>query len=110
LGRTCTVCACEDRVEIDRRLIGGTPVHVLARETGLSIDALGRHKVKHLAAAIAEVERAHVEARERHEATEPVDAETRRRMGLLARLDERDGVTWHELNRARAELPVSQIE
>jgi hypothetical protein len=49
MPRTCTVCAHPERQAIDRALVGVTsPYRDIARQYGLSKDALLRHKADHL--------------------------------------------------------------
>ena len=59
--RTCTVCGHPQRAEIDRALLAGTPyrtvIRTVADRRAISKTALIRHR-SHIAAAVAEAERA----------------------------------------------------
>jgi len=48
MGRTCTVCAHKDVAEIDRLLLCSDSYRDIARQFGLSKDALARHKDSHI--------------------------------------------------------------
>jgi len=48
MGRTCTVCAHKDVEEINRLLLCSDSYRVIARQFGLSKDALARHKESHI--------------------------------------------------------------
>jgi len=48
MGRTCTVCAHKDVAEIDRLLLCSDSYRDIARQFGLSKDALARHKESHI--------------------------------------------------------------
>jgi regulator of sirC expression with transglutaminase-like and TPR domain len=50
--RKCSVCAHEQRVEIDIALVSGEPYRDIARRYRVSKDALTRHKAEHLPAAL----------------------------------------------------------
>lgn len=55
MGRTCSVCAHEDRQEIDEALVSGTPYRDIAGRTGLTTSALSRHRSDHISAALQSV-------------------------------------------------------
>lgn len=48
MGRTCTVCAHKDVDEINRLLLCSDSYRDIARQFGLSKDALARHKESHI--------------------------------------------------------------
>jgi len=48
MPRTCSICAHEDRAEIESALVGGTPYRKIAERFSLSQAALSRHKSGHL--------------------------------------------------------------
>lgn len=48
MGRQCTVCAHNDIEEINRLLLCGDSYRAIARQFGLSKDALARHKESHM--------------------------------------------------------------
>ena len=48
MGRTCTVCSHKDVAEIDRLLLCSDSYRDIARQFGLSKDALARHKESHI--------------------------------------------------------------
>jgi hypothetical protein len=52
MGRSCTICAREDRDELERRLVAGEPVRQISRQAAVSRDALARHAASHLPATI----------------------------------------------------------
>lgn len=55
MGRTCTICTCEHRTEIEEAIVAGTPYRDIARRWGVSRDAVMRHKRDHLSPAIVAV-------------------------------------------------------
>jgi hypothetical protein len=61
-GTPCKTCTHPSRGDIDRRLLGGETVSVIAREYGLGLMAVTRHRDNHLTPeARAAVERARLE-------------------------------------------------
>lgn len=52
MPRRCTVCDHPQREEIDRRLVGGEAYRDIARQFGLSKDAISRHKESHIPDAL----------------------------------------------------------
>lgn len=48
MGRTCTVCSHKDLDEINRLLLCSDSLRDIARQFGLSKDALARHKESHI--------------------------------------------------------------
>jgi hypothetical protein len=56
--RACTVCGHPERPEIDAALIAGDAYRDIARQYGVSKDALARHLLAHLGPQTAEVNRA----------------------------------------------------
>ena len=48
MGRTCTVCSHKDIDEINRLLLCSDSLRAIARQFGLSKDALARHKESHI--------------------------------------------------------------
>ena len=48
MGRTCTVCSHKDVDEINRLLLCSDSLRAIARQFGLSKDALSRHKESHI--------------------------------------------------------------
>lgn len=65
VGRRCETCWHSERDEIDKRLLAGEPVSVLARAYGLTRDSVNRHMAAHVAPALREAA-----AREREQAEE----------------------------------------
>lgn len=53
MGRACTICSHEQRVELDRDIIAGLPYRDIAGRFAVSKSAVERHAGEHLAAAIA---------------------------------------------------------
>ena len=53
MPRTCTICTCPDRDDIDRALVAGTALSEVAALFRVSDDALSRHKANHLPATLA---------------------------------------------------------
>ncbi len=51
-GRQCSICIHESRGKIDKLLVGGTSYRNIAKQFGLSITALSRHKNNHIPAAL----------------------------------------------------------
>ena len=56
--RTCTVCAHEDRAELEGTLVAGVPLRTIADRFRVSKTALVRHKEKHLPASLAKAREA----------------------------------------------------
>ena len=56
MGRTCTVCAHKDLDEINRLLLCSDSYRDIARQFGLSKDALARHKESHIPATLVKAE------------------------------------------------------
>lgn len=52
MARTCTICTHHRRDGMDKLLLRGEPITVVARRHGVSDDALGRHK-RHMQVVIA---------------------------------------------------------
>jgi hypothetical protein len=52
MPRHCSACDHDDREDIDAALVAGESYRAIARRFGLSRDAVGRHKAKHLPAAM----------------------------------------------------------
>ena len=48
MPRTCTICAHEDRSEIDRALVGSKSLRHIAARFGISTGALQRHNHEHV--------------------------------------------------------------
>jgi hypothetical protein len=46
--QTCTVCRQPNVAEIERAIVGGEPLRDIARQFGVSKDAVARHKADHL--------------------------------------------------------------
>ena len=55
MGRKCSVCTHPQRESIDRAIVEGQSNRAIARQYGLSKDAVARHAEKHLPAALVEV-------------------------------------------------------
>lgn len=53
MPRTCTVCTHENRPEIDRSLVSGTSLRIIAGQWSVSKSALYRHKQEHLPGHLA---------------------------------------------------------
>lgn len=60
MPRTCTVCTHPRRVEIDRALVAGGSNRVIARQYGVSHDAVRRHR-RHLSAKLTKAAAARVD-------------------------------------------------
>lgn len=59
MARTCTVCRCCERDEVDALLIEGrSPLRQLASNFGLSASALQRHKLQHIPGALERAQHA----------------------------------------------------
>lgn len=56
MPRGCSICARDDRHDLDRRLAAGAPVKTLAAERGVSPDALRRHQRAHLPVRLVQQE------------------------------------------------------
>lgn len=95
MGRACTVCTHPERATIDAALVAGEPYRDLSVRFGMSVMSVQRHKVGHIARAVAEAER-RVEA-ERTDTATPILREQAERtdtyllsvMGELRRCFER---------------------
>lgn len=55
---TCTVCAHAARADIESQLLNRDSLRDIARQHGLSKDALSRHKAEHLSASLVKSEQA----------------------------------------------------
>ena len=55
MGRKCSVCVHTERESIDQAIVEGQSNRAIARQYGLSKDAVARHAEKHLPAALVEV-------------------------------------------------------
>lgn len=63
MPRVCTVCSHPEREGIDRALVLGLPYAVIARQHGLSHDAVRDHRRTHFNALLKEArERAHADS------------------------------------------------
>jgi hypothetical protein len=62
MPRTCTVCAHEQRAQIDAAIVAGTAYRAIARRFGASKDAVARHAGEHIPAALAQAQEAREEA------------------------------------------------
>ncbi len=58
MPRTCTICRHDARADIDKALVVRTPFRDIARQHGVSKDALLRHHDDHLPASLVRAERA----------------------------------------------------
>jgi len=58
MPRTCTVCGHDDRAAIDAALVTGSPLRDVARQHGLSKDALFRHRSDHIPVSLARAQQA----------------------------------------------------
>ncbi|HEY8692237.1 MAG TPA: hypothetical protein VIR57_05785 [Chloroflexota bacterium] len=58
MPRTCSVCAHNQRAEIDRALIAGGSFRNIAEQFGTSATALFRHKAEHLPATLVAAQQA----------------------------------------------------
>lgn len=58
MPRTCTICAHNDRSEIDAALLNGEPYRRIAQRYAASPDAVNRHKREHLSSQMAQAARA----------------------------------------------------
>lgn len=58
MPRPCTVCTHEGRRAIDRELVGDAPNRAIARQYGVSKDAIARHRAEHLPEKLARAEQA----------------------------------------------------
>jgi len=69
MPRRCGPCGDKRRNEIDRKLLemelSGETFRVISREFGYHVDALRRHKEKHLIVDLSEIKRAKDEARDK---------------------------------------------
>ncbi len=52
MPRTCTICAHPERATIDTALVAGGTLRDIARQFGLSKDAVARHQADHLSTAL----------------------------------------------------------
>ena len=52
MPRTCSVCALPERAAIDKALVAGGSLRDIARQFGLSKDAVARHQAEHLPTAL----------------------------------------------------------
>lgn len=52
--RRCTVCVHPERRAIDASLVAGEPYRVIAKRHGVSHDAVNRHRLRHLPAAMVQ--------------------------------------------------------
>ena len=48
MSQVCGICTSPNRLEVDRALIAGRSLAGIAREFGVSVDCLSRHKAGHL--------------------------------------------------------------
>src|SRR5215467_5135676 len=60
---TCKVCGHKKRLEIDRALLEGQSLRVIARRTGTTASSLQRHKAEHLARSLVKAHEAREVAR-----------------------------------------------
>ncbi len=56
MPRRCSICAHPERGAIDAALLGGDTFRALARRFACSEDALRRHKLEHIPAALAQAQ------------------------------------------------------
>ena len=56
MPRRCSICQHPERDEIDARLIGGQPLRNVAKQFGVSVTALHRHKERHLPAHLRQAQ------------------------------------------------------
>ncbi len=56
MGRACTICARDDRIAIDKALVGGAPYRDLAeRFPGVSESSISRHRKTHITPGLAKL-------------------------------------------------------
>src|ERR1041385_143852 len=58
MPRVCTVCAHDDRREIDRLIVQNKPYYEIARRFGLGDDPVKRHALSHVLKAVRDSEAA----------------------------------------------------
>ena len=58
MPRTCTICTHEERPAIDRALVQGASFRGIARDFGISEDAVTRHKAEHLPTLLVKAQEA----------------------------------------------------
>ena len=58
MARSCTICCHDRRADIDRALVVRQPFRAIARQHGVSKDALIRHHDDHLPASLVRAQRA----------------------------------------------------
>jgi len=58
MGRSCTICSHSDRLEINAALMAGEPYRNVAKRYEASEQAMYRHKVEHVATAVAKATKA----------------------------------------------------
>jgi hypothetical protein len=95
MPRPCGPCGSKVRNELDRRLLEMEISHesyrTISHDFGYSVDALKRHKAKHLVIDLSEIkqvmEEARVEALEEVKARELEELKAKASKGMAARLD-----------------------
>lgn len=63
MPRTCTICAHEAKVKIDRALVASEPLRTIADHWSVSKTSLMRHKAEHVPATLAKAQEAQEMAR-----------------------------------------------
>ncbi|HJW75024.1 MAG TPA: hypothetical protein VJ787_05060 [Thermoleophilia bacterium] len=53
MPRVCTICEHPDRDSIDAALVSGEPMNLIAGRFDVGPDAVRRHRMRHLSAALA---------------------------------------------------------
>jgi len=103
----CTVCRHPRRSEIDKELVAGEPLRVLAKRTGTSVGALFRHRRDHIPAALAKAKDASekVEARTLFERLHTLSHETRTIL-REARESGNHGLALNAIGRAEKQLEL----
>jgi len=122
MSRPCSICTHPDRLEIDRLILHGEPYRNIAKQFGLSIGTISRHKEAHIGTDLQDVREVMIQAREEAlsqikaeevETLETVKAEiiTEARESLVSRLELcRDHFDQLRVLRERAAIALETAE
>jgi len=106
MSRPCSICTHSERLEIDRLILSGEPYRNIAKQFGLSIGTISRHKEAHIGTDLRDVREVMVAARQ--EALAEIKGEVKARE--LEEIKEEITAEARETTAARLENAASFID
>jgi len=106
MARPCSICTHPERLEIDRLILSGESYRNIAKQFGLSIGTISRHKEAHIGTDLQDVREVMVAARE--EALAEIKSEVKARD--LKEIKEEIITEARETTAARLETAASYLD